>query len=145
MSDNSKIVHTARTYTRGGREHGVARSADGYLDVRLAAPHSGNIGTSPEHLFAAAWSACLQHAIKSAARRTNVNVPTEIAIDAEMRLNVSQAGGYFLSADFNVSIPGIGREQAQALVDEAHATCPYSKATRENIDVQIKLREPPSR
>jgi len=62
-----------------------------------------------------------------------------------MRLNVSQAGGYFLSADFNVSIPGIGREQAQALVDEAHATCPYLNATRENIDVQIKLREPPSR
>lgn len=137
-------MHTARTYTTGGRERGVSRSSDGCLDIRLAPPNSDRIGANPEHLFAAAWSACLQHAIRLAAQRRKITVPADIAIDAEVRLNVANTG-YFLSADLNVSIPGVQRDVAEALVGEAHETCPYSKATRGNVDVQIMLREPLSR
>ena len=142
MSETSKVVHTARTRTTGGREHGVSRSSDGYLDIRLAAP--GRIGTNPEHLFAAAWSACFEHAIGLAAQRRKITLSAGITIDAEVNLNVA-ASGHFLSAGLNISIRGVERDIAQALVDEAHEICPYSKATRGNIDVAIKLAEPVSR
>lgn len=141
MGKIPNVVHTARTRTKGGREHGISRSSDGFLDIRLAAPNSGRIGTSPEQLFAAAWSACLQHAISLAAQRRRITVSTEITIDAEVHLNVAESG-QFLSADLNVTIPGVDRDLAQALVDEAHENCPYSKAIRGNIDAQIILRKP---
>ena len=142
MSETSKVVYTARTHTTGGREHGVSRSSDGYLDIRLAA--LGRIGTSPEHLFAAAWSACFEHAIRLAAQRRKITLSAGITIDAEVNLNVA-ASGDFLSASLNVSIRSVERDLAQALVDEAHEICPYSKATRGNIDIAIKLAEPVSR
>jgi osmotically inducible protein OsmC len=142
MSETSKVAYTARTHTTGGREHGVSRSSDGYLDIRLAAP--GRIGTNPEHLFAAAWSACFEHSIRLAAQRRKITLSAGITIDAEVNLNVA-ASGDFLSAGLNVSIWGVERDVAQALVDEAHEICPYSKATRGNIDVVIKLAEPVSR
>ena len=138
MSDNPKVVHTARIHTTGGREHGISRSADGYLDVRLAAPDSDRIGTNPEHLFAAAWSACFESAIGLAAQQRKIAVPASIIIDAEVDLNRADSG-YFLSARLNVRLPGIGHDIAQALIDEAHKICPYSKATRGNIEVAIKL------
>ena len=142
MSETSKVVYTARTHTTGGREHGVSRSSDGYLDIRLAAP--GRIGTNPEHLFAAAWSACFEHSIRLAAQRRKITLSAGITIDAEVNLNVA-ASGDFLSAGLNVSIRSVERDLAQALVDEAHEICPYSKATRGNIDAAIKLAEPVSR
>ena len=137
MSATSRVVHTARTRTTGGRD-GVSRSTDGYLDVRLAAPDSGRIGTNPEHLFAAAWSACFEHAIGLAARQSRIALPAGVTIDAEVDLNVAD-GDYFLSARLNVGMPGVERAAAQALLDEAHRTCPYSKATRGNVEVAIKL------
>jgi Ohr subfamily peroxiredoxin len=112
------------------------------LDIRLAAP--GRIGTNPEHLFAAAWSACFEHAIRLAAQRRKITLSAGITIDAEVNLNVADSGD-FLSAGLDVSIRGVERDVAQALVDEAHEICPYSKATRGNIDVAIKLAEPVSR
>jgi lipoyl-dependent peroxiredoxin len=138
MSATSRVVHTARTHTMGGREHGISRSSDGYLDVRLAAPDSGRIGSNPEHLFAAAWSACFEHAIGLVAQQSRIALPAGVTIDAEVDLNVAD-GSSFLSARLNVSMPGVERAAAQALLDEAHRICPYSKATRGNMDVAIKL------
>lgn len=140
MSETSKVVHTARIRTTGGREHGISRSLDGRLDVRLAAPGSDRIGTNPEHLFAAAWSACFETALELAATRRKIALPAGVTIDAEIDLNVADTGR-FLSARFNVSIPGVERTIAEALIDEAHRTCPYSKATRGNIGLAIRLIE----
>jgi len=138
MSQIGKVVYTAKTHTTGGRENGVSRSSDGRLDVRLSIPGSARIGTNPEQLFAAGWSACFESAIALAARKRKITLPADLAIDAEVDLNLAD-GGYFLRTRLNVSLPGVEREAAQALVDEAHRICPYSKATRGNIDVAINL------
>jgi len=131
-------VYTAKTHTTGGRENGTSRSSDGRLDVKLSVPGSARIGTNPEQLLAAGWSACFESAIGLAARKMKIALPADLAIDAEVDLNLAD-GGYFLRTRLNVSLPGIEREVAQALVDEAHQICPYSKATRGNIDVAINL------
>ena len=138
MHRAGKVVYTAKTRTTGGRDNGAARSSDGRLDVRLSAPGSARIGTNPEQLFAAGWSACFESAIALVARQKKIALPGEVAIDAEVDLNLLD-GGYVLSARLNVSLPGIARDVAQALLDEAHTICPYSKATRGNIDVAINL------
>ena len=132
-----KVVYTAKTHTTGGRESGVSRSSDGRLDVKLSLPGSARIGTNPEQLFAAGWSACFESAIRLAARKRKIAL-ADLAIDAEVDLHLAD-GAYFLSARLNVSLPGVEREVAQALVDEADQLCPYSKATRGNIDVAINL------
>jgi Ohr subfamily peroxiredoxin len=138
MSQIGKVVYTAKTHTTGGRENGVSRSSDGRLDVRLSTPGSARIGTNPEQLLAAGWSACFESAIALAARKMKITLPADLAIDAEIDLNLAD-GGYVLRARLNVSLPGVERDVAQALVDEAHQICPYSKATRGNIDVAINL------
>jgi Ohr subfamily peroxiredoxin len=138
MNRKASDVYTAKTHTTGGRENGVTRSSDGCLDIRLVSPGSARIGTNPEQLFAAAWSACLESALAIAAYKKAVALPLDVAIDAEVDLNVGE-GGCVLSTRFNVSLPGVEREIAQALIDEAHKNCPYSKAARGNIDVVIKL------
>jgi lipoyl-dependent peroxiredoxin len=134
----AKVVYTAKTHTTGGRDNGAARSSDGRLDVRLSTPGSARIGTNPEQLFAAGWSACFESAIALVARQKKIALPGEVAIDAEVDLNLLD-GGYVLSARLNVSLPGVARDVAQALLDDAHKICPYSKATRGNIDVAINL------
>ena len=134
----AKVVYTAKTHTAGGRENGASRSSDGRLDVRLSTPGSARIGTNPEQLFAAGWSACFESAIALVARQKKIALPGEVAIDAEVDLNLAD-GGYFLSARLNVSLPGLDRAVAQALVDDAHGLCPYSKAMRGNVDVTINL------
>src|ERR1700723_597090 len=137
-SDAVGKVITAVIHTVGGRENGVARSSDGRLDVQLSLPGSPRAGTNPEQLFAAGWSACFESAIGIAARKMKIALPADLAVDAEVDLNLANSG-YFLRARLNVSLPGVDREAAQALVDEADQTCPYSKATRGNIDVTITL------
>jgi lipoyl-dependent peroxiredoxin len=132
-----KVVYTAKTRTTGGRESGVSRSSDGRLDVKLSLPGSARIGTNPEQLFAAGWSACFESAIGLAARKRKIAL-ADLVIDAEVDLHLAD-GAYFLSARLNVSLPGIERDVAQALVDEADQLCPYSKATHGNIDVAINL------
>ena len=131
------VLYTGKTHTTGGRE-GHARSDDGQLDVALSPPGSGRPGTNPEQLFAAGWSACFEGAMGIAARKLRINLPAGTAIDAEVDLGMI-GDGYQLQARLNISLPGLDAQQAQAIVDEAHRTCPYSKATRGNIDVQIKL------
>ena len=132
------VIFTARTRTTGGRDHGAARSLDGYLDIKLATPGSARIGTNPEQLLAAAWSACFESAIEHAARKKNIRLPGELVIDAEVALHLD-ASGYFLSARLNIGIPGIERSIAQELVDDAKVLCPFSKATRGNIEVTYNL------
>jgi len=138
VSQTGKVVYTAKTRTTGGRENGASRSSDGRLDVRLSVPGSPRIGTNPEQLFAAGWSACFESAIGLAARKRKVALPDAIVIDAEVDLHLADSG-YFLSARLNVSMPGVERDIAQALVNEAEQACPYSKATRGNINVAINL------
>ena len=138
VTQTEKVLYTARTHTTGGRENGASRSSDGRLDVRLSTPGTARIGTNPEQLFAAGWSACFEGAIALAARKKKVTLPADVNIDAEVDLNLAD-GGYFIRTRLNVSLPGLERELAQALVEEAHQICPYSKATRGNIDVAIKL------
>jgi lipoyl-dependent peroxiredoxin len=138
MSRVSKVLHTGKTRTAGGRENGASRSSDGRLDIRFAIPGSARIGTNPEQLLAAAWSACFESAIALAARKRKTVLPADVAIEAEVDLKAADEG-YCLSTRFNVSLPGIDRDIARALIDEAHENCPYSKATRGNIEVVINL------
>jgi lipoyl-dependent peroxiredoxin len=135
---SGKVLYTAMTHTSGGREHGVSRSSDGRLDIKLSLPGTERIGTNPEQLFAAGWSACFEGAIGIAARERKIALPADLTIDAEVDLNLAD-GAYFLAARLNVSLPGLGREVARRLTDAAHQTCPYSKAVRNNIDVVINL------
>src|SRR5580700_11263812 len=137
MTKPDKILFTAKVHTTGGRE-GASRSSDGRLDIKLSPPGSATSGTNPEQLFAAGWSACFEGAMGLAARKMKIALPADTAIDAEVDLCLTD-GAYFLQARLNVSVPGLERGVAQALVDAAHQTCPYSKATRDNIDVTIKL------
>jgi lipoyl-dependent peroxiredoxin len=136
---NEKLLYTAKIHTAGGREHGVSRSSDGHLDIKLSIPGTAGVGTNPEQLFAAGWSACFEGAMRLAARKMKINLPTGIAIDAEVDLNVAD-GAYFLRARLNVSLPGLDREIARILIDTAHQTCPYSKAIRGNVNVVINLK-----
>ena len=138
MSRVVRVLYTARTRTTGGREYGASRSSDGFLDIRLATPGSSRIGDNPEQLFAAAWSASLESAISVVARRWTIAIPVGLAIEAEIDLCLAD-GAYFLQARLSVSVPGVEREVAQALADEAHQTCAYSKATRGHIDVVINV------
>ena len=133
-----KVIYTAKTHTTGGRENGVSRSSDGRLDVKLSLPGSPRIGTNPEQLFAAGWSACFEGAIAVVAHTKKIKLPADVAIDAEVDLHLDD-GEYFLSARLNVSIPGIERSIAQGLVDDAKGVCPYSKATRGNIAVTYNV------
>jgi Ohr subfamily peroxiredoxin len=131
-------LYTAKTHTTGGRENGVSRSSDGHLDIRLSTPGSARIGTNPEQLFAAGWSACFESAIVLAARKRKISLPADVAIDAEVDLNLGDDGNS-VAMRLNISLPGVERKVAQALIDEAQEICPYSKATRGNIDVVVKL------
>ena len=131
------VLYTAKTHTIGGRE-GQSRSSDGRLDVKLTLPGTPGNGTNPEQLFAAGWSACFEAAMAAAARQMRVALPPDLAIDAEMDLRLMD-GEYSLGARLNVSVPGVPREVAQALVDSAARTCPYSKAIKGNVPTTITL------
>jgi len=137
-ADIGKVVCSGKTHTTGGRENGVARSSDGRLDVRLSPPGSPRIGANPEQLFAAGWSACFESAIGFAARRRGI-VFTEVIIDAEVALHLAKRDDYFLSARLNIKLMGVDRAIASQLVEDAVRLCPYSKATRGNIEVAINL------
>lgn len=138
ITPSTKVLYTAKTHTTGGREHGVSKSSDGRLDIKLSTPGTNGIGTNPEQLFAAGWSACFEGALGIAARKSRITLPEDTAIDAEIDLR-SGKDGYFLQARLNVSIPGVDREIALALVEEAQRTCPYSKAIKGNVDVEYNL------
>ncbi|MCM2252970.1 MAG: organic hydroperoxide resistance protein [Ramlibacter sp.] len=137
MSQLEKVLYTAKAHTTGGRD-GASRTDDGRLDVKLSPPALGGSGTNPEQLFAAGYSACFIGAMKAVAGKMKLTLPADLAIDAEVDLG-PVAGGYGIAARLNVSLPGMDRAAAQTLVDAAHKVCPYSNATRGNIDVKIKV------
>lgn len=132
-----KVLYTGRTHTTGGRE-GASLSSDGRLDIKLASPGTKRVGTNPEQLFAAGWSACFMGAMGIAAGQMKVSLPAESAVDAEVDLGTTE-GAYLLQARLNVSLPGLERDVAQSLIEAAHQTCPYSKLSRGNINVTITL------
>jgi osmotically inducible protein OsmC len=117
-----KVLYTARTRTTGGRD-GASRSSDGRLDVQLSSPGGAGGGSNPEQLFAAGWSACFIGAMRLAAVRMKVQLPSSVAIDAEVDLGTTD-GMYGLAARLKVSLPGVDREVAEQLVAAAHETCP---------------------
>jgi len=137
MTQLEKVLYTAKAHTTGGRE-GASRTDDGRLDIKLSPPGMGGSGTNPEQLFAAGYSACFIGAMKAVAGRTKTALPSDLAVDAEVDLGPT-SGAYGIAARLNVSLPGMERGAAQALVDAAHKVCPYSNATRGNIDVRINL------
>jgi osmotically inducible protein OsmC len=136
MSRIEKVLYTGQTHTTGGR-NGASRSSDGNLDIQLSPPGTGT-GTNPEQLFAAGWSACFIGAMNRAAAAQKVVLPKDLAVDAEVDLGTT-GNDYFLQARLNVSLPGLAPDVARAVVDGAHQLCPYSKATRGNIDVTINV------
>ena len=132
-----KVLYTGKTHTTGGRE-GISQSSDDQLNIKLSSPGTSRPGTNPEQLFAAGWSACFIGAMGLAAGKLNIKLPAETAVDAEVDL-CNADGEYFLQARLNVSLPGIEPETAKTITEMAHQTCPYSKATKGNIDVEINI------
>ena len=137
-----KVVYTAHATATGGRD-GVAKSDDGKLDVKLDPPTgmggSGN-GTNPEQLFAAGYAACFIGAIKHVAGTQKIPVK-DVSIDSSVSFGplANGAKGFGIGVDMVVHLPGLEREQAEKLVHEAHEVCPYSNATRNNIDVNLSV------
>lgn len=138
MNQIPNRIHTAHTHTIRGRENGAARSTDGVLDIRFSTPGSARIGTNPEQLFAAAWSASFASAIARAASVHDIALPGDVVTDAEIDLKHGD-DGYFLAARLKVTLGGILPATARLLLDEAYAICPYCRATRGNIEVAISL------
>src|SRR5579862_26636 len=137
-----KVLYTAKAHTTGGREGGTSRTSDGRLDVTFSVPGTPGTGTNPEQLFAVGWSACFLSAMKLVAAHMKVRLPADVVVDPEVDLGTTN-GGYFLQARLNVTLPGIDPEIAQKIVDGAHQECPYSKATRGNINVVINVKTEP--
>lgn len=137
MTKLEKVLYTAKVHTTGGRD-GASHSDDSRLDIRLSPPTPHTVGTNPEQLFAAGWSACFLSAVGLVASKMGITLPDDKAVDAEVDLCTSE-GGFFLRARLNVSLPGLDHKLAQTIVEAAHQTCPYSKATHGNIDVVINV------
>jgi osmotically inducible protein OsmC len=138
ITQPTKLLYTAKAHTTGGREGGASRTSDGRLDVKLTVPGTPGNGTNPEQLFAVGWSACFLSAIKHVGAKMKVRIPADVAVDPEVDLFMGD-DGFSLKVRLNVSLPGLDRAVAQSVVDAAHQTCPYSKATRGNIEVAINL------
>lgn len=119
----------AKTHVSGGREHGVARSSDGQIDVKFGISGTTRKGTNPEQLFAAGWSACFERAIGLIVQKKRISLSGDVTIDAEVDLHLSESSGYSLTARLAVGIPGVERNVAQALIDEGHQICPLRVLT----------------
>lgn len=135
-----QILYTAQATATGGRD-GRAVTNDKHLDVKLNTPKelggAGGDGTNPEQLFAAGYSACFMSALKFVALHTKVNLPADAAVTAEVGIGPNDKGGFALAAELKVSLPGLDPAAAEALVAKAHEVCPYSNATRNNVDVKV--------
>jgi|SRR5688572_11535697 Ohr subfamily peroxiredoxin len=134
-----KELFTAHTHVTGGRHDGTGRSDDGQLDVKLSMPGSGKPGTNPEQLFGIGYAACFLGAVGVAAGKRKMRLPEGTAIDSDVTLGTIGDGNYQLAVKLRVALPGLDETLKRELVDEGHQTCPYSRATRGNIDVQILL------
>ena len=134
-----KVLYTATATATGGRE-GQASSSDGALAVKLSTPRelggAGGDGTNPEQLFAAGYSACFLGALKFVAGREKVALPADTTVTGKVGIGQIPTG-FGIEVELTIAVPGLPHEQVQALVDQAHIVCPYSNATRGNIDVTL--------
>lgn len=137
-----EVHYRTRATATGGRD-GRARSEDGRLDVRLATPKElggpGGEGTNPEQLFAAGYSACFLSALKGAGQHLKVRVPADTSVTATVGIGSRSQGGFGITADLAIALPGLERVEALKLIERAHQICPYSNATRNNVDVSLVL------
>lgn len=134
-----KNLYTARATSVSGRE-GHTESDDGKIKLDLTKP--GGAGTNPEQLFACGYSACFGSAVEAVAKSDGQSI-SDVKVSAEIALNQDEDGGFFLAAVLNVSMAGVDDETAMALVEKAHQVCPYSKATRGNIEVELRVNDRP--
>lgn len=136
------VLYRTGAVATGGRD-GHARSDDGRLDVQLSTPKelggAGGEGVNPEQLFAAGYSACFLSALKVAGQQAKVKIPADASITASVGIGPRSEGGFGITADLVISLPGIARGEAEALVAAAHQICPYSNATRNNLDVGLTV------
>lgn len=141
MASPTTILYTAHATATGGRE-GRAVSSDQALDVKLSTPRelggAGGEGTNPEQMFAAGYSACFIGAMKAVAAREKIKLPAEPSIEGNVGIG-QIPGGFGLAVELKISVPGMERDALRSLVDQAHQVCPYSNATRGNIDVTLTL------
>ena len=135
------IYHTTAIAT-GGRD-GHARTLDGALEVKLAVPKEmggpGGPGNNPEQLFAAGYSACFLGAVKAVARKGGQSVSAEATVTATIGFGPRSEGGFGITAELAISLPGMAHDEAVKLVEAAHQVCPYSNATRNNVDVKLSV------
>lgn len=140
MSVDVKYRTTATA--RGGRD-GRARTEDGRLEVQLSTPKelggAGGGGSNPEQLFAAGYAACFLSALKGVAHQVKVHLPDDASVTAMVGIGSRSEGGFGITADLVIDLPGIAREDAERLVETAHQICPYSNATRNNVDVGLAI------
>ncbi|MGH8083081.1 MAG: organic hydroperoxide resistance protein [Lysobacter sp.] len=139
IKPTEQVLYTAHTHTTGGRD-GSGRTDDGALDVKLSTPGSGRPGTNPEQLFGVGYSACFIGAMQLAGAKHSIKLPGDTAIDASVSLGKTDGGAsYLLSVKLKVILPGLDEAQKRQLVETAHQTCPYSHATRGNVEVEFEI------
>ncbi len=141
----TKTLYTAEATVTGGRDEGHGRTTDGALDVDLRTPAElggPGGGTNPEQLFAVGYASCFESAMEVVGRRMKVDVSGS-SISSKVHLLPDGGGGFKLAVSLDVSMPDADQEQATALVSKAHEVCPYSNATRGNVDVQVRVVPPP--
>ena len=132
------VLYTAHTHVTGGRV-GAGTSSDGALDVALSSPGSGKPGTNPEQLFGIGYSACFIGALNKAALERKIRLPEDASVDADVALGKTGTGEYQLAVTLNVNLPGLDEDLKRELVEAAHQTCPYSRMTRGNVEVELAV------
>ena len=136
------VLYRTSASATGGRD-GQARSDDGNFDVKLSTPKelggSGGEGTNPEQLFAAGYAACFIGALKVAGQQLKIRVPADTTVNAKVGIGPRAEGGFGITADLAVDMPRLGRSDAERLVEAAHQICPYSNATRNNLEVTLTI------
>lgn len=133
----NKVLYSGNVVVTGGR-NGEAKSSDGKLDIELTSPGSKGNGTNPEQLLAAGWSACFIGAMHLASAKIGITLPADLSVNTSVDLATND-DGFLLQAHLQILLPGLAIDQARKVVETAHATCPYSKATRGNINVKIDV------
>lgn len=137
MATLEKVLYTAHAHTTGGRD-GASHTNDGRLDVQLSSPGTSGQGTNPEQLFAAGYSACFIGAMKAVAGKQKLALPDGLSVDAEVDLGPIP-NAYGIAARLTVNLPGMDKAVAEKLVHDADLVCPYSNATRGNIDKTLTV------
>lgn len=143
MKTPNKILYSTKVTSTGGRAHGHSASDDGRLDVKLSSPKAmggdDGAGTNPEQLFGAGYSACFLGAMKAVAKSDNITLPDNTSVTAEIGFGPLDHG-YAITAELFISVPDMDKDKVQKIVDKAHEVCPYSNATRNNVDVALHVK-----